>query len=148
MKGWIGTDILALTFAMLTIYLLSPELLNWVAFWTIYPAILAVILTNLFNIFTRISGKGTTNFQKFNATTTVVLLIGIIGLLLGKIIAPSGPWDEYSYGYFVLLSFSILYLFLNSAKKTEDTIVVLLATPVLIIALISMKKPNPVKLTP
>ena len=123
MKGWIGSDVLALVIVIFTMSLLSsPELLNLVAFLTIYPALIAVLITNLFNIFSRISGKGTSHFQKFNGTTSVLVFIGIIGLLFGKIIAPSGPWDDFSFGYFTLLSFVILYLFVNSAFKTCVTL--------------------------
>ncbi|MFV2013973.1 MAG: hypothetical protein ACC656_00960, partial [Candidatus Heimdallarchaeota archaeon] len=120
-----------------TYLLRSPELIDVVAFWTIYPAILVITLTNLFNIFSRISGKGSNNFQKFNGTTTVLNFIAILGLLFGNIVAPSGPWDDYSFGYFVLLSFFILYLFVNSIKKTKDPLVVLITTPMLFIALVA-----------
>lgn len=138
MKGWIGSDVLALIFASLAISLLSsPALLDLIAFWTIYPAILIIILTNLYNIITRISNRGRSHFQKFNGTTSVMIFIAIVGLLFGKIIATSGPWDDYSFGYFTLLSFTLLYLFVNSAHKTQDTLVVLITVPVLLLALIA-----------
>ncbi len=138
MKGWIGSDVVALLLAVFTFSMVkNPKFLDYFALYTIYFALLLLILTNLTNIVLKILKKETTWYQKLNATSMMFNIIAIVGLWKGTIFAQSGWWDDYIFGYYTILSFLFMYLFVNSTQKTENPLTIIIAIPVLLVALVS-----------
>ena len=91
MKGWIGSDVIAIILGIYTFSLIqNPIFLDTIALWTIYPALLLLILTNFVNIIIKLIKIETNYYQQLNATSMMFNIIAIVGLWMGKIIARYG----------------------------------------------------------
>jgi hypothetical protein len=62
-------------------------------------------------------------------------LIIVAGMYFGKILAAPGVWNNFPFGYHILLSFLCINLVVLSLSKTNDASIILITTPLLIISM-------------
>lgn len=137
MRKHLEYDIIAIALGIFALYLIyfSP-FLDIIATFSIYIGLSFILIGNVIAIILKLSGKNVDGaISKVNILAMFGSYANLAGLIFGTVFASPGPWNTFPFGFHLVLSLVIFLLIWNSMIKIQNALVVLLAVPILIVAI-------------
>ncbi len=138
MGNQLRLDILSVILSSILLYLMYiSTFIDFYAQLFLYTGLSIVMITSVVNIVLRLLKREYSTFtRRINILAMFSLILSILGLIFGKIFPEDFPGNILPFfSYHIIFAFLLFILIVILMSKVESAVVVLLAIPVLIVAI-------------